>query len=337
MPMKTLYLADPITQFIKNHDSTWALMKASYELGHEVYYADSASLGIEASNAYAQCIKLDKSFFDYQEDHESKLVKFPVAPLDEGISPNQYPCIKTWLDDFNLIFMRKDPPVDSAYLHQCQILSLCKKAKVVNNPRSLINLNEKLSIFNFPDLIAPTIISNDKREIKDFLQMHKKIVIKPIDGKGGEGIFVVEEGDLNLNSIIETMTEVTKAYSLNPNLLMIQKYIPEIKSSGDKRIIMFNGKAAGALARIPAANDNRGNLAAGGSFSKYTLTKRDLEICSSLESFLVDNGIYFAGIDVIGDYLTEINITSPTCLQEINQLEGLGGKERIEFRLFEVL
>lgn len=325
MPMKTLFLADPINEFIKNHDSTWALMQAAFGLGHKVFYANAASLGINQNQAICLCIELDEDFFADQGKNPSTLVLLDKAYKETGAN----------LDDFNLVFMRKDPPVDNAYLHQCQILSLCKKAKLINNPLSLINFNEKLSIMNFPELIAPTIISSSKKEIKDFLQIHKKIVIKPIDRKGGEGIFVIEENDRNLDSIIETLSEIH--HHKYPNILMIQKYIPEIKTEGDKRIIIFNGKPVAGLLRIPAPGDNRANIAAGGSFAKYALTKRDLEISSKIEGFLVKNQIYFAGIDVIGDYLTEINITSPTCLQEINQLEGFTGKDKIEYKLFEDL
>ncbi len=313
MQMKSLFLADPLHTFIKDHDSTWALIQAALKLGHQVFFAEANSLCLIDNKPHAKCFEFDNRHCEERSDVAIQLTK---------------------VDDFDLVFMRKDPPLDSLYLHQVQILSLCKKTKVINDPSALIKFNEKLSIFNFPELISPTIVSNNKSEIKDFLKQHGKIVLKPIDGKGGEGVFVIADGDLNLNSTIETLSGTySKA---NPSLIMAQKYIPEIKA-GDKRIILFNGKIAGALARIPSSTDHRGNLAAGGNFSKYSLNARDKEICQKLEDFLIENKIYFAGIDVIGDYLTEINITSPTCLQEINRLEGLEGMDKIEFKLFATL
>ncbi len=328
MQMKSLFLADPLNTFIKDHDSTWALMQAALKLGHQVFFAEANSLCLINNAPHAKCFGFDGRHCEEQSDEA-------ISPARHCEPRSGVAIQSTALDTYNLVFMRKDPPLDSLYLHQVQILSLCKKAKVINDPTALIKFNEKLSIFNFPELISPTIVSNDKNEIKDFLKQHGKIVLKPIDGKGGEGVFVIEDGDLNLNSTIETLSGTYN--KANPSLIMAQKYIPEIKAGGDKRIILFNGKVAGALARIPSSTDHRGNLAAGGNFSKYALNSRDKEICQNLESFLIENKIYFAGIDVIGDYLTEINITSPTCLQEINRLDGLEDMSKIEFKLLESL
>lgn len=321
--MKISFLADPINQFIKNHDSTWALMQAAFKLGHQVYYTETENLCLENNQPNANFIELTGEFFADQETNESKLIT-----LNKNLNHQES---KINLDQFDMVFMRKDPPVDALYLHQLQILSLCKKTKVINDASALLCFNEKLAIFNFPKLIAPTLVSSNKAEIKDFLKTHKKIVIKPLDGKGGEAVFIVEEGDLNLNSIVEILSKRADG-KLKP--IMAQKYIPEIKSQGDKRIILFNGSVAGAMLRVPSKEDHRANLAAGGNYQKYSLTKRDLEICSELKDFLIENKIYFAGIDVIGDYLTEINITSPTCLQEINRLEGFTGNDKIEYKLF---
>lgn len=310
--MRIAFIADEITSFIKDHDSTWSIMKAVHRNGDEVYYAHASSLSVNFYKPYAQLIYLDNEFFKYQENHKASLLKFPVPPLDENDSPEKYPCINLCLEDFDLIFMRSDPPVNEEYITACQILSLCKKAKVINNPQSLISINEKLSILNFPDLITDTLVTNSEREIRSFIARHKKIAIKPLNGMAGAGVFVLTEGDKNLGSILEASFARSKT-------LMIQKYIPEI-AQGDKRIIIINGEVAGALLRVPQNTDHRANLAAGGTFVKYEINERDREICSSLKNFLINNGIYLAGIDIIGNYLTEINITSPTCLQEIDKL-----------------
>jgi glutathione synthase len=319
--MRIAFIADEITTFIKDHDSTWALMQAASQLGDEVYYANAASLKVITNSPAADLIKLDEEFFKHQSSSKVKLLEFPTV-LNPAV-------IK--LDEFDLVFMRKDPPVDMNYLNACQILGLCRKALVVNNPNSIIKFNEKLSTLNFPELIPLTLITRSLEEIKGFLAVHKKIVIKPIDQMGGRGVFSIELGDQNTDALIETAT------NQSTNLVIVQEYLPEIKVSGDKRIIMINGKPAGAILRIPPANDFRANLAAGGSCVKYDLTEADVELCKKLEAFLVDNGIYLAGIDVIGNKLTEINITSPTCLQEINRSQGLIGEDKLEFVLMKEL
>lgn len=330
--MNIAFIADEITSFIKDHDSTWALMKASMLKGQNVFYAHASSLNYKEGQVLAQFIELDQEFFDFQETNNAKLIKFPVIPLDENPSPSKYPCKAMNLDDFKIVFMRKDPPVDASYSYVTQLLGLCKKALVVNNPAALLINNEKLSILNFPDLITETIVTESKTEIREFVKKVGKAVLKPLDGMGGAGIFVLEEGDKNLNSIIET----SLGESSSPKPLMIQKYIPEIKE-GDKRLIVVNGECIGSVLRVPTIDDNRGNLAAGGSFKAYKTNKRDLEIVATIKEFLLDNKIYFAGVDVIGDYLTEINITSPTCLQEINRINDLSFDQSMELKIIEAL
>lgn len=327
--MTIAFIADEITTFIKDHDSTWALMKAAKTRGQKVFYAHSSSLAYKNNQVIAQFIELDQEFFLFQENNNAKLVKFPVAPLDENPTPFKYPCKEKNIDDFKILFMRKDPPVDSKYTYETQLLGLSKKALVVNNPSSLLINNEKLSILNFPSLIVETIVSESKTEIKAFVEKVGKAVLKPLDGMGGAGIFVIEPKDKNLNSIIETSLN-------NGQALMIQKYIPEI-SEGDKRLIVVNGECIGAVLRVPSNDDNRGNLAAGGSFKKYSPNERDLEIVATIKDFLIVNKIYFAGVDVIGEYLTEINITSPTCLQEINKIDGLSENESLEMKILDAL
>ena len=319
--MRVAFIADEITTFIKDHDSTWALMQAAFELGDEVFYAHAAHLKILHNHPAADLMRLDEEFFRHQNTSKAKLLELPRAM--NLLTMN--------LDEFDLVFMRKDPPVDMNYLNACQILGLCRKALVVNNPHSIIKFNEKLSTLNFPELTPLTLVSRSLQEIQEFLDKHKKIVIKPIDQMGGRGVFSIELGDQNTDGLIDTAT------NQSANLVIVQEYLPEIKIHGDKRIIMICGKPVGAILRIPPAGDFRANLAAGGSCVKYDLTETDLELCSKLEAFLVENEIYLAGIDVIGTKLTEINITSPTCLQEINRSQGLVGKGKLEFVMMEKL
>lgn len=300
------FVADEITSFIRNHDSTWVLMQAAHGLNHQVYFTQDLQ-----NDGKASFLKLSDKFFTSQNQD---LLVLDQTSIDSQVVMN--------LDDFDYIFMRKDPPVDDAYKRDCQILAQCKKAKVINKPESLINLNEKLMILNFPDLIIDTIVTDDLAEIEAFVKEHGKVVMKPLDGFGGAGISLLE-----LDSVIEKP----------PEQMMLQRYIPDIKTQGDKRIIVINGEPIGALLRIPPENDFRANLAVGGSYAKYVMNDRDREICDKIKPFLLENGIYFAGVDLIGDYLTEINITSPTCLQEINRVEGLEGKDGIEYQLMSLL
>ncbi|MCE2928787.1 MAG: glutathione synthase [Candidatus Caenarcaniphilales bacterium] len=312
---KFLFIADELSKFIKNHDSTWAMMLAAHELGNEVFY--SKTLSVKAGQALALTQKLEREYFESQKNSPNTL----LSKLESEAKAIE-------IDDFKNIYMRKDPPVNDAYITDCRILALAKKAKVINNPNSLINYNEKLAILQFPDLITSTMVTNDIESAKAFIKDVGTSVIKPLDGKAGEGVFVVEAHDKNLSSILETAMQIYRGIN---KPVMLQKYIPEI-IQGDKRIILFNGRIAGALLRVPQRNDHRANLAAGGNFEKYILNKRDIEICEKLEDFLIDNGIAFAGIDVIGDYLTEINITSPTCLQEINLVNNLNNHEKLEYK-----
>lgn len=320
--MQIAFIADEITNFVKDHDSTWAIMQAAHEAGDSVYYGLASSLAINPqSNPVANFIEINKDFFEHQERSKSKLLEFTTRPYPEQIK----------LDDFDLIFMRKDPPVDVEYILNCQILALCKEAKLINNPNSIIKFNEKLSTLNFPKLIPTTLVSKNIIEIKNFLCEYKQIVIKPTDQMGGKGVFSIKINDENIDSLLETAT------NFETISVIIQEYLPIIKTQGDKRIIMINGKARGALLRIPPENDFRANLAAGGSYAKYQLNDSDLDICHALENFLIDNQIYLAGIDVIGKHLTEINISSPTCLQEINRMDNLSGENKLEAQLLRTI
>jgi glutathione synthase len=226
---------------------------------------------------------------------------------------------------FSKIFIRKDPPFDSCYLNLSYLLEHTKKLKIriINNPNSIRNHNEKLSILNFKDIIPPTIVTTQKNKILDFLEKQKKIILKPLDGMAGNGIFMLALGDKNLNVIIETMTENGR------KLIMVQKYLSEIKN-GDKRIIVIKGKALPfSLARIPSEEDFRANLAKGGKGIAQKLTNNDIKIVSQVHDYLIKNELDIVGLDVIGNFLTEINITSPTGIVEITEQTNFDAAEHI--------
>ncbi len=218
------------------------------------------------------------------------------------------------LADMDIVLMRKDPPFDMNFIATTYLLELAEKegCLIVNKSASLRDCNEKLFTSYFPQCCVDYLVSNNKERMHDFLKQHKDIIIKPLNGMGGESIFRVKADDGNTNVIFET---VSKHYS---EMVMLQVYIPEI-SQGDKRILLINGEPIPyALARIPKQGENRGNIAAGGKGIGQTLSKRDLWICAQIGPELKKRGLYFVGIDVIGDYLTEINVTSPTCIRELD-------------------
>jgi glutathione synthase len=222
------------------------------------------------------------------------------------------------LSDLNVILMRKDPPFDSEFIYSTYILEAAERrgTLIVNKPQSLRDCNEKVFATEFPQCTPPLLVSRDEVLLKQFLAEHNEVVYKPLDGMGGTSIFRVKKGDQNLNVIIETLT------NFGQNTIMAQKYLPEILV-GDKRILVIDGEVVPfSLARIPSAGEFRGNLAAGGRGVVQPLSKRDLWIAQQVAPTLVEKGLIFVGLDVIGDYLTEINVTSPTCVREIDKAEN---------------
>jgi glutathione synthase len=217
-----------------------------------------------------------------------------------------------------IIFVRQDPPFNMAYITSLHILELINKSRtrIVNDPNGIRNSPEKIFIFNFPRLIPPTIVTRSKEQVVQFLSKHKKAVIKPLYGNGGEGIFLVSNNDLNLNQIIESFI------SNNKEQFMVQKYLPEI-IRGDKRIILVNGKPVGAISRVPKKNEIRSNIHVGGSAKKTAISKSDKIICDAIGPELRNRKLFFVGIDIIGKNLIEINVTSPTCINEIKQLSKI--------------
>jgi len=216
----------------------------------------------------------------------------------------------------DVVLMRQDPPFDMAYITATHLLEhIHPKTLVVNDPASVRNAPEKLLVTHFPELMPPTLITADPGQIKAFRQRHGDIIIKPLFGNGGAGVFHLRPDDSNLNALIEMFTERSR------EPVMVQRYVPEVRK-GDKRIILVDGEPKGAINRVPAEGEARSNLHVGGKAEKTPLTARDREICAAIGPTLKKQGLIFVGIDVIGDYLTEINVTSPTGLQEVNRFEG---------------
>lgn len=287
---------DPLANLNPLKDTTLAMLNAAYRLGWESYCFDQSSLFCEKGRVYAALSKIEVT-------HLKNMAGTHVTAL--GMLP---------LDSLDIILMRKDPPFNMEYIYATYALNLVEKAGVLvaNNPQSLRDANEKFFTLNFPQCCPPTLVSSNMQHLHNFWQTHQKVIFKPLNAMGGQAVFYVDEKGTNLPVILELLTK-------NATMsIMAQLFIPEIKESGDKRILIINGDPVPfALARIPASDDLRGNLAAGAKGLVVPITERDRYICQELAPALKAKGLYFVGIDIIGDYLTEINVTSPTCLQEI--------------------
>jgi glutathione synthase len=223
------------------------------------------------------------------------------------------------LDSLDAVFMRKDPPFDMSFFFATHLLQLVDPTKtlVLNDPRGLREANEKLYALRFPDVIPTSLISSDMNRLKEFMhELGGEMIIKQLDGAGGAGVFHLHAGDRNLNAILETSTWNGR------RLIMAQRYLPEIRQ-GDKRLIVLDGEPLGAVMRVPREDEHRGNIHVGGTVLKTEVTKRDREIVAALAPSLRADGLYFVGLDVIGDWVTEVNVTSPTGIQEINTLDGV--------------
>ncbi len=287
---------DPISKISAYKDTTLALLLAASKAGWSLKYLELADLYLDQNIAMGNM--RDLRVFD-DNDHWFELGEPSQAPLG----------------DLDLLLMRKDPPFDSAFLHSTFILEAAASqgCLVVNDPKSLRDCNEKLFATQFPQCCPPLRVSNNSDRLREFHQQHQDVIFKPLDGMGGSGIFRCKPDDPNLGVIFETLTENGQQY------IMAQKFIPDIKN-GDKRILVVNGEAIPyALARIPSQGETRGNLAAGGTGRAQPLTERDQWIVSQVAPTLIEKNLFFVGLDVIGDYLTEINVTSPTCAREIDK------------------
>jgi len=301
--MAYLFIIDPIESLNKTKDSSLLLIKECLRRNIEVHFSEINQFSIDEGNVNI---------------HSQKILS-----LEKGI---KYQDTELNLSSFfKKIFIRKDPPFDDDYLNLTYLLDQAVKegTDVINNPSSIRNHNEKLSILNFQEIIPPTIVTSTSSDVVNFLKIHGKIVLKPINGMAGNGIFVIDELDKNINSILETST------ANDTKVMMAQKYIPDI-TEGDKRIIIIKGEPLPfCLARIPDGKDFRANLAKGGTGIAKKLTTDDIKIVNVIKKYLVKSKLDFVGIDVIGKYLTEINVTSPTCLVEIENQTNFNSAEFI--------
>lgn len=302
--MKILFIADPLHTFKTYKDTTYVMMREAAKRGHKLFHTLHSDLNVIDGKVCTQAVPFQ--FLGAQDDHDS-------AWFQAGVQATQVALTK-----FDAVIMRTDPPFDLQYLYATQLLTLAEQqgAKVFNSGQAMRDLNEKLAILNFAQFTTPTLVSTRAKQVREFLAQHGDIIVKPLDGMGGMGIFRLTETDPNIGSILETLMR------LDTRTIMAQRYIPEI-TQGDKRILIIGGEVVPfALARIPQNGETRGNLAAGGRGVAQELSERDREIAETLAPQLYAQGILLAGLDVIGDYLTEVNVTSPTGFQEImNQKE----------------
>lgn len=309
--MKLAVFMDPLFKIKAHKDSSVAMLKSAAASGLDCYFFTPKDLYCTDNGPYAAVQKI-KILDEYADN-------WAECSLVEEKS----------LEFFDIILIRLDPPFNMDYLHALQILALAEKAGVLvaNRPSSIAQFGEKTFALHFKDCIPPSLVSANFTYLQEFWQIQQDVIFKPLDAMGGQGVFRVDKSGQNLGSILELLTQDGK------NMIMAQKYIPEIFTKGDKRIILINGKPIPyALARIPARGEFRGNLRAGGTGVVVPLDANDYKICEKIADSLVDYGLHFVGIDVIGDYLTEINITSPTCIKEINKETKLDiGAEYIKF------
>ncbi len=299
MMLKFGMVMDSIDQINLKKDTSFAMLLEAQRRNWTLYYMELNDLFLRNGCAFARVRILNvQRAVHYYEFIEEKII--PLADLD-------------------VIIMRKDPPFNQEYIYATYLLEQAERegCYLVNKPQSLRDANEKLFTAWFPQCCTDTLVTREPARIKDFLAEHQQIILKPLDGMGGTSIFHLRLGDPNFAVILEMMTDYKKHY------VMAQKYLPEIKH-GDKRILLINGEPVPyALARIPAQGETRGNLAAGGIARGQPLSTRDLWIANQVGEYLKNKGLIFVGLDVIGDYLTEINVTSPTCVQELDREFGL--------------
>lgn len=294
--MKLAVLLDPLHLLKPYKDTSLAVIKRAQEMGWTCFVFTQEDLFCKEGHAFAKVS--DLHIGDIHSKDWATIKSVSEKPLAE----------------FDIILMRKDPPFNTEYIYSTYFLDLAEREGVLvaNNPQSLRDANEKFFTLNFPQCCPTTLVSKNMGRLKSFWEEHKQVVFKPLEGMGGNSVFHVEEHGDNLSVILEVLTKN------QTQTIIAQRYIPEIKNLGDKRILLINGEPVEhALARIPAPGDLRGNLAAGARGEVVPITERDRWICKQIAPTLKEKKLYFVGIDVIGDYLTEINVTSPTCLREI--------------------
>jgi glutathione synthase len=314
--MKLAFIIDPIARLDPTHDSSVAMMEAADQMGHEVWITQANQLTVSTGKAWASLQRV--TFTPVTLGNDRWLAVDDWFTLHE----TQFQA----LEMMNAVFMRVDPPVNTAYLYATYVLDYIdpEKTLVLNAPQGIRAANEKMYALQFHDAIPETIVTQDKQVIQQFLAKHGAAVLKPLGGKAGEGILFLQEGDRNFNSLVEISTQGQLP-------IMVQTYLPDAKL-GDKRIILLNGQPVGAVNRVPTGADFRGNMAVGGRAEAAAITPRELEICTQLAPTLQRDGLIFVGIDVIGGYLTEVNVTSPTGIREADRLSGLNiGQEVVKW------
>ena len=299
MPLKIACQMDPIEKTDIRGDSTFAMLLEAERRGHEIFYYTPDKLALDGASLMARGATLrvrDKAgdFFTLSAPRRIDLASQDV------------------------VLLRQDPPFDMGYITNSHLLErIHPKTLVVNDPREVRNAPEKVWVLDFQDLMPPTLVTRNPEDIQEFRARHKDIIVKPLYGNGGAGVFRIQPGDTNLASLIEMF------HGVNREPLMVQQYRPEVRG-GDKRIILVDGEIAGAINRVPAEGETRSNMHVGGKPTPTELTPRDREICARLGPHLKSRGLLFTGIDVIGPYLTEINVTSPT---GIRQVKAFGGND----------
>lgn len=299
MAYRFLFIMDPIERVLPDKDTTFVFMLESLERGHAVYICGVHDLFLDGTRPggrirRAQVLRAVPHYRLFEERVE----------------------LLSW---FDAIFMRKDPPVDLTYVFATHVLSLVDASNtfVMNHPRGLRDANEKLYALHFPGVIPPSIVTYDIDRLRSFMDtLGGEMIVKPLDGCGGAGVFHLRRSDRNLNAILELSTDNGR------RPIMAQRYLPEIRQ-GDKRLIVLNGEPLGATLRVPREDEHRGNIHVGGTCVKTDVTVRDRAIAQALAPRLRADGLYFVGLDIIGDFLTEINVTSPTGIQEINALDSV--------------
>lgn len=304
--MRILYVMDPIGSVNIKKDTTFAFMLESQARGHENWYCTLDGLSAEAGRAWVR-----------------------AAPATVRRELGNHATLGTWerrsMDDFAIVFMRKDPPVDMAFLAATWILDLADPAHtlVVNRPTGLRAANEKAFLLNFGSVSPRSAVTRDAEYIADFVQRHDgRAVLKPLDRMGGSGIFLLRADDANFHSIVEQSTQNGREF------VTVQAFVPEA-AKGDKRILLMDGEPLGAILRVPKQGEFRGNLAAGGTAVQAEITDRDREIIAAVAPRLRAEGLWFVGLDVLGDYLTEVNVTSPTGVQEVDRFDGVNCSARV--------
>ncbi len=301
--LKIAFLMDPLEELDLNGDTTFALALEAQRREHDINFFKPDDLFFKSGQVYANICKFEVSSFN--QTHNYKYHNKIISPLN----------------NCDVILMRQDPPFNMSYITATHILEkISDSVLIINNPYEVRNAPEKIFVTNFSHLMPKTLITRNTKIIEDFRDEYKDIIIKPLYGNGGQGVFHVPPEDENFHSILEMF------FTQNSEPLMIQEYLSDVRN-GDKRIILVNGEVVGAINRKPKKGESRSNMHVGGKPEKTTLSKRDKYICNEISQPLKDKGLYFVGIDIIGDYITEINVTSPTGIREIKTLDTIAIEE----------